>query len=238
MSFADTIDAPTVHINMKRIFDTLCDLNENKAILEPILNKWIPREVDLEFMCVSYDEVGSDATIKSTCELTKGLTKLAEGKANVERKANLYRKEYTKHIFELFPGGFVNQNQIKDKQVWLDELGANLSLRVNEIINKDDTSLFVKTIEEIEKIKSHYGFLESEVRKIRNSWKRLLKLKKKIIGYSWPIDDVFQEWSKKYTVQEEDALEQLQEVATEQKVQEVEDAKRTCNRFLESIFSL
>lgn len=153
----------------------------------------------------------SDVTIKSTCELAKGLTKLADGRANLERKANLYRKEYTEHKFELFPRGFVSQNQLKDKQVWLDELGANLSFRVNEIVNKDDTSLFVKIIEEIEKIKSHYDFLESEVRKIRNSWKRLLKLEKKIVGYSWPTDDVFQEWTKRYEVQEEDAPEQLED---------------------------
>lgn len=89
MSFADIVEAPIVHTNMKRILDTLCELNENKAILEPILNKWMPREVDLEFMCASYVEAGSDAIIKSTCELAKGLIKLAEGRANVERKDNL-----------------------------------------------------------------------------------------------------------------------------------------------------
>lgn len=97
------------------------------------------------------------------------MTRLAKGRVDVERKANLYRKEYTEHKFELFLGGFVSPNQLKDKQVWLDELGANLSERVNGIINTNDTSLFVKTIEEIEKTKSHYGFLELEVKKIRNS---------------------------------------------------------------------
>lgn len=86
-----------------------------------------------------------------------------------------------------------------------------MSLRVNEIINTNDTTLFVKTIEEIEKIKSHYGFLESEVKKVRNSWKRLAKLKGKIVSFSWFADDVFQEWTRKYAVQE---VEVQEDVAT------------------------
>lgn len=53
MIFADTVGASIVHMNMKRILDILMELNEDKAILEPILNKWMPREVDLNLMCAS-----------------------------------------------------------------------------------------------------------------------------------------------------------------------------------------
>lgn len=95
MSFADTVGAPIVHTNLRRILDILSELNEDKVTLEPILNKWIRREVDLELMCASHDEAGSDTIIKSTCELAKSMTRLAEGRASVEIKANLYRKEYT-----------------------------------------------------------------------------------------------------------------------------------------------
>lgn len=42
--------------------------------------------------------------------------------------------------------------------------GHKLSQRINKIINIDDTSLFIQTIEDIDKIKSHFGFLEKEVK--------------------------------------------------------------------------
>lgn len=215
LKFADTIGASIVYINMKRILNMLIDLKEDKATLEPILNKWMPREVDLELMCSSYEEAEADTNIKSTCELVKSMTRLAEGRVDVERKANLYRKEYANHKFELFPEGFVSSNQLKDEKVWLDELGYNLSQWINEVINTDDTSLFIRTIEEIEKMKSHYGFLETEVKQLRNTWKRLNKLKKKIVNFSWLGDDVFQEWKNKYAVQEEEVQEQLEDVAAE-----------------------
>lgn len=47
LKFADTIGASIVYINMKRVLSMLTILNEDKAILEPILNKWMAREVDL-----------------------------------------------------------------------------------------------------------------------------------------------------------------------------------------------
>lgn len=67
--------------------------------------------------------------------------------------------------------------------------------------------LFIQTIEEIEKIKSHFGFLEAEVKQLRNTCKRLNKLKKKVVSFSWPSDDTFKEWKDKYVMQEAEAQE-------------------------------
>lgn len=67
----------------------LIDLKEDKDTLQPILNKWMAREVDLELVCSSHEEAYVDATIKSTCELVKGMSRLAEGRASLERKTNL-----------------------------------------------------------------------------------------------------------------------------------------------------
>lgn len=66
-----------------------------------------------------------------------------------------------------------------------------MSQRINNIINADDTSLFIQTIEKIEKMKSHYGFWEKEVKQLKKTWKDLDKLKKKIVSFSWPSDDTF-----------------------------------------------
>lgn len=65
-------------------------------------------------MCSSHVEAEGDANIKSTCELIKGMTGLAEERAGVKRKAHIYRKEYSNHKYELFPEGFVGPNQLKD----------------------------------------------------------------------------------------------------------------------------
>uniref|UniRef100_UPI00215B3EC6 hypothetical protein n=1 Tax=Escherichia coli TaxID=562 RepID=UPI00215B3EC6 len=78
-----------------------------------------------------------------------------------------------------------------EEKTWLEELDHKLSLRVNEIINTDDTSLFVQTIEEIEKVKSHYGFIETEIGQLRVTWKRLEEMKQKVVSFAWPSDDVF-----------------------------------------------
>lgn len=200
MKFVDTVGASIVYINMIKFLNLLNSLKEYKAILEAILDKWIAREVDLELMYLSHEETGVDVTFKSNCELVKGMSRLAEERVNLERKANLYRKEYADQKFELFPRGFIGTNKLKDNEVWLGELGHKLSQRINEIINSDDRSLFIQIIEEIEKIKSHFGFLEKEVKKLKNTWKRLNKLKKKIVSFSWPSDDTFIEWEDKYVM--------------------------------------
>lgn len=98
----------------------------------------------------------------------------------------------------MFKGVFVGLTQLKEEKVWLEELDHKLSQRVNEIINTNDTSLFVKTIEEIEKVKSHNGFIETEIGQLRVTWKRLEGMKKNIVSFSWPSDDMFQEWKDKY----------------------------------------
>lgn len=102
----------------------------------------------------------------------------------------------------------------------------NLSLRINQIISTDDTSLFVQTIEKIEKVKSHYGFIETEIGHVRVTWKQLEDMKQKIASFTWSSDDVYQEWKDKYMGQKEDAREQLQEVAAEQQAEEVADAEK------------
>lgn len=84
----------------------------------------------------------------------------------------------------MLPRVFVSPDQLKDKQLWLKELEAKLSARIKVIVDLDDASFFVVTIQEIEKIKSHYGFLNSKVNKMRNSWKRLTKAKAKVINFA------------------------------------------------------
>lgn len=145
------------------------ELRRDKAILTPIFDRWRPREQDLEFMCVSCDEARVNPIIKSTSDVAKVLMQLAAEVDNVDKNVNLCKKEYTDQVFELLPGIFPNPDQLKDKQIWLKEIEAKLSARVKGIIDLDDTSFFVVTIYEIEKIKSHYGFLNSEVNKLRNS---------------------------------------------------------------------
>lgn len=85
------------------------------------------KKVDMELMCSFHEEEDANATIKSTHELVKGMSRLVEGRAGLERKANLYRKEYTNQKFELCLGGFVSTSKLKDEEVWLGELGRILS---------------------------------------------------------------------------------------------------------------
>lgn len=141
-SFVDTMSASLLYNNISKVFDMLNELNGDKAILTPIFDKWRPREKDLEFICTSYDEVGANPIIKSTCDTTKDLVKLAEEVDNVDRKIKLYKKEYVDKVFELIPGVFVSPNQLKDKQVWLKELEAKLSAIIKGIVDLDDASFF------------------------------------------------------------------------------------------------
>lgn len=101
---------------MKRILNILTSLKEDKVVLEPILDKQIAREADLELIYLCQEEASVDSTIKPTHELVKGISRLVEERVNIERKANLYRKEYANQKFELFPGGFVNNDKLKDKE--------------------------------------------------------------------------------------------------------------------------
>lgn len=49
LNFVDTIGV--LYIYTKRVLSMLTDLKEDKATLEPILNKWMVGEADLELMC-------------------------------------------------------------------------------------------------------------------------------------------------------------------------------------------
>lgn len=197
-SFADTVNASLLYNNVGKILDIWNELRGDKAILTPIFDKWRPREQDLEFMCVSCDEAKANPIFRSTSAITKDLVQLAAGVDNVDRKVNLCKKEYADQVFELLLGVFASPDQLKDKQMWLKEIEAKLSARIKGIVDLDDASFFVVTIQEIEKIKAHYSFLNSEVNKMRNSWKRLTKAKTKVINFSWPTDDVYNEWTTKY----------------------------------------
>lgn len=208
MKFADTIGPKIVHIHMGRVMSLLDSFKEEKATLEPILDKWTAREVDLKTIySLSQGEEGVDVIIRPTCDLENELSGFAVEGVNIERRENLYRKEYASEKNELFLGGFLSANKIKDKEVWIEELGHKLCQRINNIINMDDTSLFIQTIEEIEKIKSHFGFLEKEVKQLTKSWKSWNKLKKKIIKFSWLDDDTFKIWETKYILKETEAEE-------------------------------
>lgn len=58
---------------------------------------------------------------------------------------------------------------------------------------------------------------------MRNSWKRLAKTKGKVVNFSLPIDDVYQEWTRKYAVLD---VEQLEDVAKEKQVEEAADVEK------------
>lgn len=206
-SFAETINASLLYNNVGKIMEIWNELRRDKAILTPIFDRWRPREQDLEFMCVSCDEARANPIIKSTSDVAKVLLQLATEVDNVDRRVKLLKKEYTDQVCELLPGIFANPDQLKDKQVWLKEIEVKLSERVKGIIDFDDTSFFVITIQEIEKIKSHYSFLNSEVNKLRNSWKRLTKNKDDVINFSWPIEETYNEWEVKYSTHDPEQLE-------------------------------
>lgn len=160
MKFVDSVRPSVIHISMKRILNILTKLREDETTLEPILNKWMPIGKELELMCSSHVDEEANDNRRSTNEFIKEMNILLEERAGVKRKAQLYRNEYYDHKYEMFPRGFVGPTQLKEEKTWLEDMDHKLSKRVNEIINTDDTSLFVKTIEEIEKVKSHYSFIE------------------------------------------------------------------------------
>lgn len=57
-------------------------------------------------------------------------------------------------------------------------------------------------------------------------------MKKKISNFSWPNDDVFQEWKDKYVEQKEEIPKQLEDVAAGQQVEEVVDTEKDLQLFL------
>lgn len=135
LKFPDTIGSTIVHIHMRRVMSLLDSFKEEKATLEPILDKWTAKEVDLKTIySLSQGEEGADVIIRPTCELANELSRFAIEGVNIERRENLYRKEYASEKFELFPGGFLSANKIKDKEVWIEELGHKLCQRINNII--------------------------------------------------------------------------------------------------------
>lgn len=107
LKFADSVKTSNVYINMKRILEVLIKLREEEATLEPILNKWVPRGKELELMCSSHADAEENDNLRSTCEFIKEMNILSVEGAGIKRKAQLYRKEYSNHKFEMFPGGFI-----------------------------------------------------------------------------------------------------------------------------------
>lgn len=171
LKFADSVKTSNVYINMKRILEILIKLREEEATLEPILNKWVPRGKELELMCSSHVDAEENDNLRSTCEFIKEMNILSVEGVGIKRKSQIYRKEYANHKFEMFSGGFIGHVQLNEEKTWLKEVDHNLSLRINQIISTEDTSLFVQIIEEIEKVKSHYGFIEIEIGHVRATWK-------------------------------------------------------------------
>ena len=59
----------------------------------------------------------------------------------LQKKVRLCLIRYINKKFEIFPPMLTNQLLVVDKQGWMDELKLNVGIRLNTIINEDQTNL-------------------------------------------------------------------------------------------------
>ena len=127
---------------------------------------------------------------------------------------------YTSKIFELFPPMITSQLAVIDKQSWADDLKANMDLRINTIINIDQTNLwFAKTTEEIVTIGLFFDSFKDEFVNFRVLARSVTKKENNILHFDWPDEAMYNQWKSEHAM----ALEQIQMVARDKEINWVDE---------------
>ena len=102
---------------------------------------------------------------------------------------------YISKSFELFPPMLTSQLPIVDKHNWVGILKDNMDLRMNTIINDDQTNLwFAKTTEEIVTIGLFFNSFKDDFVNLRVLARSVTKKENSILHFDWLDEEVYSQW--------------------------------------------
>ena len=108
------------------------------------------------------------------------------------KKIRMSLIRYISKNFELFPPMLTSQLTIVDKKNWVDILKANMDLRINTVINNDQTKFwFAKTTEEIVTIGLFFNSFKDELVNLRVLARSVTKKGNSILHFDWPAEAMY-----------------------------------------------
>ena len=94
-----------------------------------------------------------------------------------------------------------SQLTIVDKHNWASILKANMDLRINTIINDDQTNLwFAKTTKEIVTICLFFDSFKDEFFNLRVLARSVTKKENNILHFDWPDEAVYSQWKSEHAM--------------------------------------
>ena len=113
-----------------------------------------------------------------------------------------------------------SQLTIVDKHNWAGILKDNMDLRINTVINDDQTNLwFAKTTEEIVTIGLFFDSFKDEFVNLRVLAKSVTKKENSLLHFDWLDEVVYSQWKFEHAM----ALEQIQMAAQDKEIIWIEE---------------
>ena len=133
--------------------------------------------------------------IEEAFDQVLGLLQFSIDRDILIKKIRMCLIRYINKNFELFPPMLTSQLTIVDKQNWAGILKANMDLRINTIINDDQTNLwFAKITKEIVTIGLFFNSFKDEFVNLRVLARSVTKKENSILYFDWPNEAMYSQW--------------------------------------------
>ena len=143
-------------------------------------------------MCTEVVGLPFLSRIEEVFDQVHGLLQFSIERDVLIKKIRMSLTRYTSKNFELFPPMLTSQLTIVDKQNWASILKDNMDLRMNTVINDDQTNLwFARTTKEIVTIGLFFNSFKDDFINLRVFSKSVTKKESSILHFDWLDEEVY-----------------------------------------------
>ena len=113
-----------------------------------------------------------------------------------------------------------NHLLIVDKKRWMDELKVNVDIRMNLVVNEEQTNMwFARTTQEIVKVQLFFDSFKEEFKTLRTLARAINKKESTILNFDWLDERTYDQWKTKHSM----AFERIQMVDEDKEINWVEE---------------
>ena len=113
-----------------------------------------------------------------------------------------------------------NHLLVVDKKKWMDQLKVNIDIKMNLVINEEQTNLwFARTIKEIVKVQIFFDSFKEEFKTLRTLDRVVNKKESAILNFDWLDERTYDQWKTKHSM----AFERVHMVAKDKEINWVEE---------------
>lgn len=210
MYLRDKIGWSAFYDQLIRNMTLMDELNNDKARLTLLAQKWKERNNDITLMCISIIKMPYHQ-IEFFFDLLNKLGDFDEKRDSLQKRLVHYFSKYMIQKFSLFPCTLEDVDTIKEKEKWKSELDEIFFERIKNILNESGHWFWARTNEELVKIRIFYDTVRHELDDLEYLANSLVAIQRETLCFDWPDDATFDEW--KNQIESVEVMEEEEETS-------------------------